>query len=801
MTSKPTISASVREVGDFVCRTGDLGTSSGFGGRNRALDGTRGHQRLQKNRPAGYEPEVVVRWQSEQPTFIFELKGRIDGVLVTAGQLLIEEIKTVRRPWTGLADSLHSAQAKIYAFICAQERGFKEASIRITYLHLSSADTVELDERFSFVDLHTFFHSVITEYLVWLEQHHAWCSLRDASIQQLPFPFTDYRPGQRSFAVAVYRGARDRGKLFAEAPTGIGKTVSVLFPAIKAMAGQHVEKIFYLTARTVGRTIAQETLSTLRSAGLRLRAVTLTAKEKVCFNQGQPCDPRTCPFALGYYDRLKAALHDALKSESFTRDHLEAIARKHSVCPFEFSLDLSLWADLIICDYNYVFDLTVSLKRYFDGEKHRHSILVDEAHNLLDRAREMFSASLERDELMSLMRALDQELPACARSLHKICARLKSLSQDETWSSREKALVSKTPPKDFDTLLEQFLDQAELWLVQETQTPFREELLSVYFRVLSFQRILELYDERYITICERDPLNLRLFCLDASTLLRSALKRTGHSVFFSATLRPLEYFRDAFGGEPLDPILQLSSPFPPENLAVLIHLSSPTRLNARSGSHDAVASSVAALVTSRPGNYLVFFSSYAYLAEVLERFRSICPSIRVEVQSPGMTEAQRDAFLGNFQEQPGRTLVAFAVLGGIFGEGIDLHGERLIGVIVVGVGLPQICLERDLIKESFQERGLAGFDYAYTFPGMNRVLQAVGRVIRSETDRGIVLLIDERFAQPRYRNLFPLTWRPQFVRSPTEIQLAAQNFWAPRLTGSPVEIPDEVLAQPFRNLV
>jgi DNA excision repair protein ERCC-2 len=711
LSSRPVISTSVRDLVAFVLRSGDLGGAGGFGGRNRALEGTRGHQRLQKNRPANYEAEVPVRWRVEQETFIFELKGRIDGVLVQAGLLRIEEIKTVRRSWSGPPDSLHLAQARVYAYLYSLDHpGFSAATIEVTYLELASGDTVQHEEVFSIDALKDFFDSLIAEYLDWIRRHQAWKVVRDASIGQLAFPFKEYRAGQRALAVAVYRTVRDGGKLFAEAPTGIGKTVSVLFPVIKALAEGRVEKVFYLTARTIGRAVAQGTLCVLRSGGLRLRAVTLTAKDKICFNEGKPCDLTTCPFALGYYDRIKGALQDGLSREVFTRTEIEALARKHTVCPFELSLDLSVWADAVICDYNYVFDPTVSLKRYFDDERHQYAILVDEAHNLIDRAREMFSADLTYEELRTLQQAIAEDLPVCSKILGKICSLLKRLGTDDQWVRREETLVSPSPPEKLGKLLDQFLDEAERWLAQEVSAEFGEPLLALYFRVLSFQRVLDLYDERYVSLCELDPLKLRLFCLDPSTLLKSALKRTGPSVFFSATLRPIEYFREALGGEALDNSLQLSSPFDPKNLSILVANRIPTRLAARTGSYDAVTDSICAVIHARPGNYLVYFSSYAYLTEVLERFRSRSPLTRVVVQSAGMTEGQREEFMDHFQNAPEQTLVAFAVLGGVFGEGIDLLGDRLIGVVVVGVGLPQICLERELIKESFQRAQKNGFD-------------------------------------------------------------------------------------------
>lgn len=777
VSGKLIVSVSVREMVSFVLRTGDLGAGHGFVGPNRALEGTRGHQRLQKKRPSTYEAEVAVSVEIEDDDFTLRIKGRIDGVLIENGSLLIEEIKTIERPRSGPADPLHWAQAKIYALLYAREHGFSGAEIRITYLNLASGETVEFQECFTIASLGAFFDSVVAEYLQWIRELRQWHRLRDQSIQDLAFPFAKYRAGQRSLAVAVYRTIKARGRLFAEAPTGIGKTVSVLFPAIKAMGEGRVEKIFYTTARTVGRTVVEKAVIDLRTGGLHLRAVTITARDKICFNNGQPCDTATCPFAIGYYDRVKAAMRDALRQEAFQRTQIEEIARKHQVCPFELSLDLSVWVDLIICDYNYVFDPSVSLKRYFDDEKHDYAILVDEAHNLVDRAREMFSASLDRARLLAAKAPIQPHLPKCAKALGTIASRLAALKKEEDWTERENALVAKTPPEIIQKSLKKFLELAEAWLAQNEQTDFRLVLLDAYFAALAFQRTLELYDERYISTFDKQTESLRLFCLDPSALIRQILRRAGAVVFFSATLTPHEYFRKFLSEDPLDTLLRLNSPFPEKNLLVMVHDQIATRLVARAASHDAVASAIGAMVRAKTGNYLVYFPSYIYMMEVLERFRRIHPACRTQAQAAGMTEFQREQFMEMFRPEGEETLVAFAVLGGIFGEGIDLVGERLIGVAIVGVGLPQICLERDLIKEHCQQSGEPGFDQAYTFPGINRVLQAAGRVIRSETDQGIVLLIDERFRQPTYRNLLPAWWTPKRVRSQPEITEMAKQFW------------------------
>jgi DNA excision repair protein ERCC-2 len=821
----------VRDLVAFVLRTGDLGGGSHFAGPNRALEGTRVHQRVQKSRPPGYEPEVSLTHSVDTPEFIFQLKGRIDGVLVQDGALLIEEIKTVARLEGITADPLHWAQARIYAHLYLQQHfarptvptpdahvaqisqsarfeslphptngadgplqpsspaeashcpaNFPPATIQLTYVELDSLNTVEFKETFRSVDLAAFFDSVVAEYLDWMREQHRWMEQRDQSIAALAFPFP-YRRGQRAMAVAVYRNIKSRGRLFVEAPTGIGKTLSALFPAVKALGEGQIEKIFYLTAKTIGRNVAENSLAELRRAGLKLRAVSITARDKICFNNGQPCDVRACPYAIGYYDRIKAALRDSLQGEVFTRGEIEALARRHQVCPFELSLDLSVWADCVICDYNYALDPFVSLKRYFSGERCDFALLIDEAHNLVDRAREMFSAELLKEEILALKSAVSDELPACARVLNRFNARFLKFSREEDWQERNGHRVRKDLPEKLVPLLREFCEAAEAFLVLNQPSAFRQPLLDFYFRALAFTRIAELFDDRYLTLYEKESGRLRLFCLDPSTLLRDALENLGSAVFFSATLRPIEYYRESLGGDENDPALDLESPFSPDALHILLHHRVPTRLRDRERGYDEIADSLAAMAGARRGNYLVYFPSYEYLRQVLERFRAKHPGFHTETQTTGMSESAREEFLNRFQSARDDTLIAFAVLGGVFGEGIDLVGERLIGVAIVGVGLPQVCVERDLIREHWQARGKSGFDFSYTYPGMNRVLQAAGRVIRSETDRGLVLLLDERFARHPYPLMFPPWWAPRPVKTPDQILESAANFWgAPTMT-------------------
>ena len=805
---KPVISVQVRALVEFALRQGDLGGERDFVGPNRALAGIRGHQRIQRSRPSGYQKEVRLSHELDAGEFILRIQGRIDGLLATANGLLLEEIKTVQGTWDGVPDPLHWAQAKIYACIYARSHALDRLLVRLVYLHLDTGKATEFCDEFSLAELESFFEATTAIYLGWTRERFHWQQCRDKSIQSLAFPFPRYRPGQRKLAVAAYRAMAAGGRLFLEAPTGIGKTISVLFPAVKALGEGKLERIFYLTARTVGRAVAEKAFNDMRQGGMRLCTLTLTAKERICVREGQPCDAATCPLARGYYDRYRPAMREALAREEITRPALESIGQQHQVCPFELSLDLSSWVDAVICDYNYVFDPKVYLRRHFAEPGGDYALLVDEAHNLVDRAREMFSAELNTAEIRDVSRAIKGELPRCAKALGRLSSAMRKVCGNAGVASPEPVEGSDTGselalfrepqgapttirslpasmcarqdfPAELAPLLENALAEAEGWLAQNQPAEFREQLLELYFRLNSFSRTAEFYDQRYVTISEPGAsVTVKLFCLDPSFLLREALARGKAAIFFSATLTPLDYYRELMGGGADDPALQLPSPFPPQNLSVLVHDRIHTHFKAREATLGDVTAAIGAVIQARPGNYLVYFPSYKYLDAVQAQFSALYPGVRVLVQRPGMNDAERESFLAAFSAEHGETLVGFAVMGGVFGEGIDLVGERLIGAIVVGVGLPQLCVERDLIRDYFQAKTGGGFEYAYAFPGMNRVLQATGRVIRSETDRGVVLLIDTRFTEPRYRRLYPPWWKVARVRSTSEIDRRLSEFWS-----------------------
>ncbi|HEX2980337.1 MAG TPA: ATP-dependent DNA helicase [Anaerolineaceae bacterium] len=774
---------SVRGLVEFVLQEGDL-TAGGFQKRDRAQLGTQGHRRVQRSRPEGYQAEVEIAYPVEGADPPIEVRGRIDGVYASMDPVILEEIKTTTVS-LDLVDEqhhpLHWAQAQCYAFMYAHLHHLDEINIHLTYYHLDSGREKTFERSFSRIELETFFNGLLTAYLDWYRKILAWQTRRDQSIRQLDFPYRDYRPGQREMAVAVYKAIRANDRLYVQSPTGVGKTIAALFPAVKALGQGLADKIFYLTAKTSGRLAAEKALEDMRQANLQCMSVTLTAKEKICFCPTANCDPLACEFARDYFRKAKRALSEIDQHHAFTRPVIEQIARQYEICPFEFSLDLALWVDCIICDYNYAFDPRVYLHRFFDFNPDRFIFLIDEAHNLPDRARAMYSAEIDKKTVLDLQRTLKPHLPALSQKLsaiNKVMLEIRKACQAED----QPALVEAELPDPLLKAIREFQQAAEDWLVLNQAADFRQELLEFFFLCNNYLRTAEYFDTYYVSYFERQgqsDLKAKLFCLDPAPMLAGPLDRSQSTIFFSGTLLPMDYFTKVLTGAAGHPKRIFPSPFPVENVSLLVHKGITTKYAERADSYAAIATAVESICSAHAGNYLVFFPSYAYLSAVHEQLKDKWPEEQLLVQDRGMTETEREVFLAHFSANNAETLVGLAVMGGVFGEGIDLVGDRLIGAVVVGVGVPQVCLERDLIKDYFDRQGINGFAYAYQYPGFNRVLQATGRVIRTETDRGIIVLLDERFTQARYRNLFPHHWRGfQVVQNTGEIVEKLARFWS-----------------------
>lgn len=775
----------VRMLVEEAMKCGDI--DSRYVDQSTVYEGARAHRMLQKQMGDGYQKEVSLQMDTEVCGVKLRLFGRADGVIDHGdGSFTVDEIKTTTLPLEKLSaqQDAHMAQAKCYAHMLLEKLTDKppEITIRLTYYQLESKETQRREWQFTPDEIRAFFTGLLDTYAVWLQFERDWLRLRDASIREMKFPFEKYREGQRDMAVAVYSAIYKEKRLYVQAPTGIGKTLSTLFPSIKALAEGGVERLFYLTAKTVTRTVAEDALRLMAEQGLRIKALTFRAKDKICFCEESICNPDYCPYAKGHYDRVNAALLDILNGEDIiTPDIVSAYARKHSVCPHEYALDIALHADTIICDYNHIFDPRVYLKRFFADGGGDYVFLIDEAHNLYDRVRDMYTAAIKKSEFLALRRALQDRNAAARRLKAALSAVDKHLLEKRKKLGTERRGVDAALDEALVALLKQFIKDAEAWLAQEQHSghPLQEEMLALYFATSAFIGISEEYGGHYTSITEvyGSEVTHTLFCLDPSSIIGARLLFARAAVLFSATLTPLPYYRRILGGTESDGMLALGSPFTRERLCLVAHRGISTKYLDREASIAPVAEAIHRVASQKRGNYIAYFPSYDYMRDIYAAFTERYPAIPTLLQEGGMSEDERSAFLARFDGESDQALLGFCVLGGIFSEGIDLKGSRLIGSIIVGVGLPRISLRQDLVREYFDRTENAGFDYAYVFPGMNKVLQAAGRVIRTEEDYGVVALIDSRFATEKYRALYPPHWaHMQYARNNEELGDTLQAF-------------------------
>ena len=779
------IKLSVRRLVEFLLRSGNLDSDSGGNALERAAEGAKIHRRLQKEAGEGYQAEVFFSHRENFEDLCFRVEGRADGIFEENGLPVIDEIKTFSLPLASLpADGVqvHWAQAMCYAHFYAVSRECDPVAVRLTYCQTETQELRRLTRTFSAAQLSDFYQDLLAQYAPWARFRLEWDSLRRETIQAMPFPFEAYRKGQRTLAGEVYRAIRDEKRLFCQAPTGVGKTISTLFPAVKAMGEELTSRIFYLTAKTVTRQAAADALAVMRRKGLRLKSVVLTAKEKICCQESPECTPSACPRAAGHFDRVNKALYDLLmQSDHFDRETLERTAELHQVCPFELSLDLSEWCDAVICDYNYLFDPVASLKRYFSEEKTNFTFLIDEAHNLPERGREMYTAELCKSDVLALKKEIgkqDKSIGKMLTSLNTAMLALRSLCGET--GQAESAEI----PEDFLHALYRFSVKCEEWLEMHREHPLRRQLLPLWFDVRFFLRISELYGPEYITQLRHrgSEIIIRLFCRDSARFLDESMGKGRASILFSATLSPLPYFVSVLGGGEEAKTLSIPSPFPKENLLLLLADQISTRYADRQRSLPEVAQMIGAFARAGNGNCIAYFPSYQYMEQAKSLVEEKFPDLQIVCQGRNMEEKERESFLSLFSEENSKPLLGFCVMGGIFSEGIDFYGNRLVGAVIVGVGLPQVNRRQELLREYYEQERGDGFSFAYRFPGMNKVMQAAGRVIRSEQDRGSVLLIDSRFSQPSYRRLFPQHWDlPRRVRRSEEISGLLQEFWDQKL--------------------
>jgi len=843
---------SVRNLVEFILRSGDIDNRHTMSSESAMQEGSRIHRMIQKRMGAEYQAEVSLKYVHPTEYYDLVVEGRADGVIDSGGSVTIDEIKGTYRELSHMKGPVpvHLAQAKCYAYMYSLKMDVRKVSVRMTYCNLDTEEIRYFTEECEKTELEKWFLELISSYLKWADYRFEWKHLRDASIRKMIFPFS-YREGQKNLVSYVYQTIYHKRKLFLQAPTGVGKTISTVFPAIKAVEKGMGDQLFYLTAKTITRTVAENTIQLLREQGLRFKSVILTAKDKICFQEKPECNPESCPYAKGHFDRVNDAMFDMLThEESFSREMVEVYAEKHQVCPFEFCLDMSLFADAIIGDYNYLFDPHVYLKRFFsEGVSGNYLFLIDEAHNLLERGREMYSATLVKEDFLALKHALGNEIEETEAAGEKETAGAEAgeIETQEILSifteEQKKDLINiktKRPKtvlwgKGYAVRMEKQLEkcnkeflilkrecedcrivesmdalvQALMWLHniigeyleenEEVKLTIREQILEMYFSVSHFLDIYERVDEKYVKysqLMQDGTFMVKLFCVDPSTNLKECLDRGRSSVLFSATFLPIQYYKGLLGGEEKDYEVYAKSVFDPNRRALLLAEDVTSKYTRRSDQeYYSIAKYIFEIVKNRHGNYMVFCPSHQFLQQIYDVFQENFATEEMEclIQADYMTEADRENFLNKFEGNPtydleknicmdieieeDTYLIGFCVMGGIFSEGIDLKEDSLIGAVIVGTGLPQVCFEREILKGYFDGKGENGFDYAYRFPGMNKVLQAAGRVIRTTTDVGIIALLDERFLQNSYRMLFPREWENFQVVNHHNISKRIERFW------------------------
>ena len=748
---------SVHQLVDVLLRTGDI--DNRVFNRSSMNEGTLLHALYQSKQGDDYISEYPLKMSFVVDEVKVTLQGRADGIIIKNGQYILDEIKTTTIDLKTFHEQnldWHLGQAKCYAYMFAKEKNLDSIGIKLTYIKQGDiSEKLFADYVFLVSDLENDIYGYIEEYLQFYNIVFRKLEERENSIKTLDFPFKVYRKGQRELAKYAFSVASRGGKLFVEAPTGIGKTMSTLYPFIKALKDDEKAKIFYLTAKNSGKINASNAIKILKEKGLMLTDITITAKEKICPCKDKACNPDECPFAVGYYNKIKNVIKSAILSfDTFDYETIVSLAKSYQVCPFELELDLSLFSDVIICDYNYVFDPISYLKRFFDEDSSHYLALVDEAHNLVDRSRKMYSASISQEQFLVAKKSLrgtkNKKLKLAISKLTKMFNTYDNLEEGE----HEYLDIN---PKDFK-IIESFINSYQE-VSQDENEAITKELTDFYLEVNRFKRISEFFDDNFLYYIKKEEDNVifNIVCMDASYYLKDIFKRIKGAVLFSATLSPSDYYINLLGGEETDPSLSLVSPFPKENLKVLVAPKVSVKYKNREKSYQEIGDYIHNFVLQKVGNYLIYLPSYEYQNRIME-FLNLPDDIEIHLQNPEMSDLEREDFLDNFNFNPSKTHVGFVIIGGAFGEGIDLVSDRLIGVVIVGIGLSKINYESNKIASYYKDHDMNGYNYAYLYPGMNKVMQAVGRLIRSETDKGIALLIDERYLTREYQDLYNKEW-------------------------------------------
>ena len=825
-----------------MLREGDIDNRRAHDPATAMQEGGRLHRKIQNAQGSEYHAEVPLSYtyishimltnapgsadviesvpgSDSEDRIAIVIDGRADGIIDT-DPVTIDEIKGTYRRTDKLdcPENVHLAQARCYAYIYATQNDKQVMAVRMTYINIDTEEIKYFNYTYTYEELREWFTALMQGYERWVRLELEWKAERNLSVKSLEFPY-EYRRGQKELVTHVYHTIAHERKLFLEAPTGVGKTIATVFPAIKAIGEEKAERLFYLTAKTITRTVARDTIELLRAGGLRIKSIVLTAKDKICFMDERMCNPDACPYAKGHFDRINDALYAILTETSdYSRETIEEYALRFKVCPFEFALDISLFADAVICDYNYLFDPHVYLKRFFAAGKRPDAVfLIDEAHNLVDRGRNMYSATLCKEDLLSLKKSVhvyDEVLGKRLAGSNKAMLALKRQCADpgKNESDSDTGILSyvNRPSRtqryhilddisDFVMSVSRLYERLLHFLENHDPSPLRDEVLEFTFLISHFLEIYEIMNDKYITygyLGDEGDFYVRLFCVDPSDNLRECMKRGVSSILFSATLLPIQYYKSLLGGDPEDYEVYAESSFDPRKRGLYLADDVTTKYTERGPEqYRRIAGHIRAVVNSRPGNYMVFFPSYGFMEQVLNSYVNHDVKQRTAeenaadlmnddgktpeliVQSSDMTEEEREGFLAAFADTDHPT-IGFCVMGGIFSEGIDLQGESLIGSVIVGTGIPMVCEENELIKQYFDERNRGdGMRYAYVIPGFNKVLQAAGRVIRTHEDVGVVALLDHRFSYTSYRELYPREWNNMQRINIRNTEEAIKSFW------------------------
>ena len=778
---QPVIRISVRSLVEFIMRSGDIDNRIAGADKDTMLLGGKIHRKIQRRMGSDYHAEVGLKFEVPCTGFLLMIEGRADGIIETPEGIVIDEIKGVLKDMNLLKEpvGVHLAQARCYAYIYAGQKKLEEIGVQMTYCNMETEEIKRFQSVYSFQELDTWFWELIGKYEKWARYQIQWKKKRNQSIKEIEFPFA-YREGQKDLVVSVYRTILRKKKLFIQAPTGVGKTMATVFPAVKAIGEGLGEKLFYLTAKTITRTVAWQAFDTLKEQALRMKVIVLTAKEKICFCEETNCNPDACPYAKGHYDRVNDAVYELITtSDEMSREILEEQARKWQVCPHEMSLDIAEWVDAVICDYNYVFDPNAYLRRFFgEGNKGEYLFLIDEAHNLVERGREMYSAQIYKEDILKIKKLVKDRDEKLARKLSDCNKQLLALKR-ECDGLQVLDSVSHIYLK-----LMALMTEMERYLEDCKEEEIRQEVLNLYFSVRTFLNIHDRLDENYLIYSELEDsgrFKLRLFCVNPANCLQEFLDKGNSTIFFSATLLPIHYYKKLLSTSKEDYAIYAESPFDPARRQLILGTDVSTKYTRRGEDmYRRYARYLIQVARTRIGNYIAFFPSYRFMEEVYEVFVDLLKEnqeIEYVMQSQYMSEEAREIFLENFEEDRKHSLMGFCVMGGIFSEGIDLAEDKLIGAIIIGTGLPQVCRERELLKNYFDAHGLRGFDYAYLYPGMNKVLQSAGRVIRTDEDRGVILLLDERFRDGRYQETFPREWKEYALCNVENVEDYLETFW------------------------